>query len=267
MTIHPVLGMLLVGASFATLIVGLRALRDTRGADPELLRKLLHIGMGVVSLSLPRLFDTPRPVLFLAGAFAAGLLAGRSSACWRRVAGGILCGIARTSVGDLCFPAAVAAVFALSAGHISSFCIPVLTLTLADAAAALVGTRHGVHRFGRPGRVKSLEGSAAFFLVAFPCAFVPLRLWPDGGWTWTLLLSLNLAALLTLVEALSGNGLDNLTVPLAALLLLRTLSRGDVPLLALCWTLAGALVLFLACRSMRGVSVTPTTSEAVDETV
>ena len=267
MTIHPVLGMLLVGASFATLIVGLRALRDTRGADPELLRKLLHIGMGVVSLSLPWLFDTPRPVLFLAGAFAAGLLAGRSSACWRRVAGGILCGIARISVGDLCFPAAVAAVFALSAGHPSHFCIPILTLTLADAAAALVGTRHGVHRFGRPGRVKSLEGSAAFFLVAFPCAYVPLLLWPEGGWSWTLLLSLNLAVLLTLVEALSGNGLDNLTVPLAALLLLRTLSRGDVWLLALCAILATAALLCLACRGVRGVAFSPPTSEVAHETV
>ena len=267
MTIHPALGMSLVGASFAALIVGLRVLRDTRGADPELLRKLLHIGMGVVSLGLPWLFDTPRPVLFLAGAFAAGLLAGRSSACWRRVTGGILCGIARTSVGDLCFPAAVAAVFVLSAGHISSFCVPILTLTLADAAAALVGTRHGAHRFGRPGREKSLEGSAAFFLVAFPCAYVPLRLWPEGGWAWTLLLAFNLAVLLALVEALAGNGLDNLAVPVAACLLLRTLSRGDVWLLALCAILAAAVLLCLACRGMRGVSVSPSTSEVVHEAV
>jgi len=115
--------------------------------------------------------------------------------------------------------------------------------------------------------VKSLEGSAAFFLVAFPCAYVPLLLWPEGGWSWTLLLSLNLAVFLTLVEALSGNGLDNLTVPLAALLLLRTLSRGDVWLLALCAILATAALLCLACRGVRGLAFSPPTSEAVDETV
>jgi len=266
-TIHPALGMLLVGGSFAALIAGLRVLRDARGADPELLRKLLHIGMGVVSLTLPWLFETPWPVLLLAGAFGAGLLAGRSSACWRRVAGGILCGIKRTSVGDLCFPVAVAAVFVLSAGHTSYFCIPVLALTLADAAAALVGTRHGAHRFGRPGREKSLEGSAAFFLAALPCAYVPLRLWPEGGWAWTLLLSLNLAMLLTLVEALSGNGLDNLTVPLAAYLLLKMLREGETWMLAACAPVcAGALVVF-ACRAMRGFPVSPRTSEVVHETV
>ena len=263
---HPVLGMLLVGGSFAVLILVLRALRNTRRADPELLRKLLHIGMGVVSLTLPWLFDTPWPVLILAAGFSLGLLAGRSSACWRRLAGGIICGIERTSVGELCFPAAVAVVFVLSAGRRSSFCIPVLTLALADAAAALVGTRHGTHRFGGPAREKSLEGSAAFFVTAFLCAYVPLRLWSEGGWAWTLLLSLDLALLLTLVEALSGNGLDNLTVPLAACLLLRTLGGGGTWLLAACAPAAAALML-LACRGLRGFAVAPTNSEVVHESV
>ena len=267
MTTNPLLSMLLVGASFAALIAGLRVLRDTRGADPELLRKLLHIGMGVVSLTLPWLFDTSWPVLLLAGAFGAGLLAGRSSACWRRLAGGIICGIERTSVGELCFPAAVAVVFVLSAGRRSSFCIPVLTLALADAAAALVGTRHGAHRFGGPGREKSLEGSAAFFLAALPCAYVPLRLWPEGGWAWTLLLSLDLALLLTLVEALSGNGLDNLTVPLAACLILRMLGGGDAWVLAACAPASAAALILLACRGLRGFAVAPTNSEVVHESV
>ena len=84
MTIHPALGMLLVGGSFAALIAGLRVLRDARAADPELLRKLLHVGMGGVSLTLPWLFDTPWPVLLLAGAFGAGPAGGPVF----RVAGG-----------------------------------------------------------------------------------------------------------------------------------------------------------------------------------
>jgi phytol kinase len=223
--------------------------------------------MGVVCLTLPWLFDTPEPVLLLAGAFGAGLLAGRSSARWRRLSGGIICGIRRTSVGDLCFPAAVAAVFVLSAGHPSHFCIPVLTLTLADAAAALVGTHCGAHRFGRPGREKSLEGSIAFFLAALPCAYVPLRLWPEGGWAWTLLLSLDLALLLTLVEALSGNGLDNLTVPLAAVLLLRTLCGCAAWTLAACGLVSAGVLLVLACRGMRGFIVAPPLSEVIHEPV
>lgn len=267
MTAYPALGMLLVGGTFAALIVGLRVLRDVRVGDPELLRKLLHIGMGAVCLTLPWLFETPAPVVILAVVFSLGLLAGRSSEWWRRGAGGIICGIRRPSVGDLCFPAAVAAVFVLSAGHTPSFYIPVLTLTVADAAAALVGTRHGAHRFGRPGREKSLEGSVAFFLGALPCAYVPLCLWPEDGGTWRLLLSFDLASLLTLVEALSGNGLDNLTVPLAAYLLVQTLGGAGTWLLALCAPLSAGALTALARRGMRGFCVSPTTSEVVDGTV
>lgn len=267
MTIHPVLGILLVSASFVALIAGVRILQNSRGTDPEVLRKLLHVGMGLVSLSLPWLFGTPRPVLLLAGLFAAGLLAGRCSECWRRVTGGVLCGITRPSVGDLCFPAGVALVFALAAGHMSHFCIPVLTLTFADAAAAVVGTRFGAHQFGGPGRRKTLEGSAAFCLVAFLCAYVPLLLRPEGGWAWTFLLSISLAVLLTLVEAVSGSGLDNLTVPFAALLLLRMLSRVDAWRLAVCAALATAAVLCLARRAMREIHAFPTPSEIIHEPV
>ena len=267
MTMHPALGMLLVVGGFAALIVGLRVLRDTRGADPELLRKLLHVGMGLVSLTLPWIFDTPWPVVILAIAFSVGLLTGRSSAWWTRLAGGILCGTRRTSVGELCFPAAVAAVFVLSMGHPSRFSIPVLTLSLADAAAALVGTRHGAHRFGRPGREKSLEGSAAFFVTALLCAYVPLRLWPEGGRAWTLLLSIDVALLLTFVEAVSGNGLDNLTVPLAACLLVRTLCGSEAWPLVACTVVAAAALLLLAHRGTRGVSVSLTTAEIIHEPV
>ena len=267
MTIHAVLGMLLVSASFVALIAGVRVLQISRGTDPEVLRKLLHVGMGLVSLSLPWFCGTPRPVLLLASLFAAGLLAGRFSACWRRVTGGVLCGITRPSVGDLCFPAGVALVFALAAGRTLHFCIPVLTLTIADAAAAMVGMRYGAHQFGGPGGRKTLEGSAAFCLVAFLCAYVPLLLRPEGGWAWPLLLAISLAALLTPVEAVSGSGLDNLTVPLPALLLLRMLSPGDAWLLALCALLATAAALCLACRAMRDVHGFPIPSEIIHEPV
>lgn len=267
MTMHPALGMLLVGGSFAALIGGLRLLRAARAADPELLRKLLHIGMGMVSLTFPWLFDTPWPVLFLAGAFGMGLLVGRSSACWRRVAEGIICGITRTSVGDLCFPAAVAVVFLFSAGDPPRFCVPILTLTLADAAAALVGTRHGAHRFGRPGREKSLEGSAAFFTVALVCAAAPLRVWTEVGWGETLLLSLNLALLVTLVEAFSWDGLDNLTVPLAAFLVLRALYGREPWLLAACTAVTSGVMFVLAVRHVPGIPAASTAPEVTHESL
>jgi phytol kinase len=266
-TIHPAIAMLLVAASFAALIAGLRMLRNADAAGPEPLRKLLHVGMGVVSLMLPWFFDARWPVVLLAGAFGLCLSVGRTSAWWRRVTDGIIYGVQRASAGDLCFPAAVATAFLLSAGDRPNFCIPILTLTLADAAAALVGRRRGAHRFGSPGKEKSIEGSVAFCAVAVLCAYVPLRLWTAEHWIATLLLSLILAFLTTVVEALSRNGLDNLTVPLAAFLVLRTLRGCDATALMACLVVTGGTIACLAARCVRADRASSTASEVIHEPV
>jgi len=264
-TIHLGIGMLLVGGSFAALIAGLRVLRDAGAANPELLRKLLHIGMGVVSLSLPWLFDTAWPVLVMASLFGLGLVGGRFSPVWRRIADGIVYGVRRHSFGDLCFPVAIAALFLVSARDPVTFSIPILTMTLADAAAALVGTRRGAHVFRRPGREKSIEGSVAFFIVALPCAYVPLQVWSGGDWVAMLLLSLNLALLATLVEAVSWNGLDNLTVPLAVFLLLRILRGGDIGHGMACLAVTVGVMTVLAYRCARSRGPSSAASEVVHE--
>jgi phytol kinase len=264
-TVHLGFGMLLVGGSFAALIAGLHALRAGGAANPELLRKLLHIGMGVVSLSLPWLFNTPWPVLVLASLFGLGFLGGRYFPVWRRMADGIVYGVRRNSFGDLCFPLAVAALFLVSARDPVTFSIPILTMTLADAAAALVGTRRGAHVFRRPGREKSIEGSVAFFLVALPCAYLPLRVWSGVGWVAMLLLSLNLALLATLVEALSWNGLDNLTVPVTVFLLLRILRGCDIGHLMACLAVTVGVMTVLAYRCARRSGTSAAASEVVHE--
>jgi phytol kinase len=259
--------MLLVGAGFAALIAGLHALRNARPAEPELLRKLLHIGMGTISLSLPWLFDRPWPVLFLAALFVLGLVGGRFCPHWRRVADGVIYGVHRASVGDLCFPIAVAAVFLVSAADPVTFWIPILTMTLADAAAALIGLRCGTHRFGGAARAKTLEGSAAFFAVALPCTFLPLWCWTGRGVAATLLLSLNVALPATLVEALSARGLDNLTVPCAVLVLLHALPGLDGGRLAACLVALTAVLALLTYRRVRTARAFAAAPEVVHESV
>jgi phytol kinase len=186
---------------------------------------------------------------------------------WRRIADGIVYGVRRHSFGDLCFPVAIAALFLVSARDPMTFYIPILTMTLADAAAALVGTRRGAHVFRRAGREKSIEGSAAFFIVALPCAYVPLRVWSGGDWVAMLLLSLTLALLATLVEALSWNGLDNLTVPLAVFLLLRMLRGCDIAYVMACLAVTAGVMTFLACRCARGTCTSSAASEVIHEPV
>ncbi len=83
----------------------------------------------------------------------------------------------------------------------------VLTLTLADSAAALVGTYWGRTPYLIFRSTKTVEGSLAFFATTFALLFWLL---PERD----LLRIFAVAVLLTHVELFSVRGVDNLTVPL-----------------------------------------------------
>jgi len=89
-----------------------------------------------------------------------------------------------------------------------------------DAVAEPVGTRWGRHRYRVPSiagvaATRSLEGSAAVFLVGGLAAFAGLLLAGVPQAT-AAGVAIACAAAGALVEALSNHGLDNLTVQLAA---------------------------------------------------
>ena len=125
----------------------------------------------------------------------------------------------------------MAALYLLSEGNHLLYAIPLLTLTLADAVAALVGVRYGQHRFSTSEGTKSAEGSLAFFMVAFLSAHVPLLLLSETGRAESLLIALVLGVLVMLFEAVSVGGVDNLFIPLGCYALLRryqTLEADDL---------------------------------------
>ena len=113
---------------------------------------------------------------------------------------------------------------ALSGGDALMFGVPILVLTLADTAAALVGIRYGRARLTIAAGDKSVAGSIAFFIVAFLCASIPVVLLGHAELPAVLAGAAMLACVTTTVEALAGNGLDNLLVPLAAFASLPLLS-------------------------------------------
>src|SRR5438067_12938119 len=75
--LHDVLGILATLAAFAVLVGGLVLYRRTALPSPELLRKLLHVGMGAVVLTFPWVFRHAWPVLLMTGLFVALLLVRR----------------------------------------------------------------------------------------------------------------------------------------------------------------------------------------------
>jgi len=185
----------------------------------ELARKFVHVTMGLTCLTFPWIFSEPWPVFVVAGLALCALTLLKSSA-----AGACIHGVERKSQGEIHFTLGIAILFWRSGGDPLLFCVPTLILTIADAAGALVGLRYGKTSITSH---KSAEGSAIFFLVAFVSAIVPLLLFSEIGRVELLVISLTLATMVMLVEAISIRGLDNLLIPLGGYYLLSEYMKMD----------------------------------------
>lgn len=218
--------------AMAAVLAALAALAATVGAlklverrwrpHPELLRKAVHVGMGLVVLTFPWLFDQALPVVTLAALAAAGLVLLRLVPRLRDGPGTVLAGVGRTSLGEVYYPLAVAVLFTLTLDQDALlFVVPMLLLTLADAAAALIGRRYATVCYQSGDGTKSAEGSVAFFMVAFLSVHVPVLLFSDASRLEALLVAAILALLVMLLECAAWHGLDNLLIPLGGYAFLR----------------------------------------------
>ena len=225
----PAIGIAL--AAFVLLVAALAAYQRLGRAQPEVVRKLLHTGSGLLTLSFPFLFDELWPVLLLTGASASLVAFMKFVPGLRARLGGAVTDVGRTTLGEIYFPIGVAAVFWLSLGRSPLlFVIPILVLTLADATCALVGARYGQSRY--EGAEKSLEGSVAFVAVAFLCIHVPLLLWSETGRAESLLIAATLALVVMLLEGSAWRGLDNLFIPIGGYFILSVYLTLDIAALA-----------------------------------
>ena len=87
-----------------------------------------------------------------------------------------------------------------------------------DAAAALIGKKYGRHYLeGKliEGR-KSVEGSFAMFTVSFISVFIVLLINANIAWYTNLIIAVLTAAVSTVVELYTRNGMDTITCPFAA---------------------------------------------------
>ncbi len=231
--LSPWLGIPTILTALAGLLAGLRRYRTRTGLDPEWSRKIAHIVMGGVALTFPWVFEAVWPVVLLSALAFVLMLGLRLSDALHEAMGQALYGVNRASYGELCFPLAIGLLFVLSGGDPILFCVPILLLGLADPAAAAIGLRHGKVLYTTDEGIKSGEGSAGFFLVAFFCVHVPLLLGTDTGRLETLLIAAIVGLLVTSLEAVSWRGLDNLFVPLGGYVLLTSHMAMDADALLL----------------------------------
>jgi hypothetical protein len=154
----------------------------------------------------------------------------------RKSLGGGLHAVQRTSYGELLFAVSVALLFWLKDGHFVSlalhhkppvgpvlYMLPILILTLCDAASAVVGSRYGKKKFSVEEGAKSVEGVIVFAVTAWLLSLIVILLMTDIGRGEAVLLAFITAAFGALLEAASWRGLDNLFIPLGLYFLLSNL--------------------------------------------
>jgi phytol kinase len=246
---NPWLGMSIVAGSFIMLMGGLKLACRRWEIRPEASRKLVHIGMGIVTLIFPWLFASVWPVWVLSGSFVVILAAIRCLPPLQRRFGSILGGIERKSWGEFFFPVAVAIVFTLADHQRAHYVIPILVLTLGDAVAALVGVRFGRTKYQTEEGSKSIEGSVALFAVTALSVGLPAMLMLDHAPFHAAVLGMCVAVLAALVEAISWRGLDNLFLPVVTfVMLLRFQGRTEAELLLNLFVAVGLFVVLLLWR-------------------
>jgi len=194
-------------------------IKNKYNVSAEMSRKMVHIGLGLTTLSFPWLFTETWPVWLMCGISIITLLGLRTKK-FKHNLGQALHSVERTSYGEICFPVSVAILFQLSHTAPVFYIVPLLVLTLADAFAAIVGVRYGKSHYDAAEGIKSIEGSLFFFITAFLCIQIPLLLMSDYANSHIILVALFIALLITLSEAASWQGLDNLFIPLGAYMVL-----------------------------------------------
>lgn len=180
--------------------------------DPEIVRKIVHIGTGNVIL-LAWWLNIPASV-----GITASILASAVTLLSYRFP--ILPGInsvGRQSLGtffySVSFGILVACFWYLQQPQYAA--LGILVMTWGDGFAALIGQRFGQHKYKVFGSQKSWEGSLTMVLVSCLVSFLVLLSVQGNIWqTW--LVALIVAVVATALEAFSFLGIDNLTVPLGS---------------------------------------------------
>ena len=215
-----------IGAAFLAIFVAAELWRKTSAPPVEWTRKLVHFGGGVVAAFFPWLVRSHWTVLALGAAFLAILWGSRRMGLLQSVHG-----VARSSEGGIYFPIAIYLVYLIGSGHPVSYFVSVLVLVVSDAAAAVLGSAYGRLHFDVERDKRSLEGSTVFFVSTFLIVHLSLLLLTDTDRLLSVLVAAQIGLVVTLVEAISIEGNDNILVPLATYFLLYKLTQQTTEML------------------------------------
>ena len=181
-------------------------------SEREIIRKIVHIGMGNVIL-IAWWLDIPAYVGITASVFASlitllsykfPILPGINS-------------VGRQSLGTFFYAVSIGVLMGIFWYlHQPQYAVlGIMIMTWGDGLAALIGKRFGKHKYIIFDSTKSWEGSLTVTLISYFICVTLLLLTQGNIWqTW--IVSLIVACIATILETFSYLGIDNLTVPIGS---------------------------------------------------
>jgi phytol kinase len=179
--------------------------------DPELVRKVVHIGTGHVLLIAWWLRIPPWLCISAGVIFTAIALASHHKNILP-----MLNDVGRKTYGVFYYALSITILVVLLWQHHPQYAvIGVMVMSWGDGMAALIGKRFGKHTFVHLGNKRSIEGSLAMFATSMMIILSILTI-DHGMRPHDLGVAIPTAAIAALLEAYSPGGTDNLSVPLSS---------------------------------------------------
>ena len=212
------LGLVISIAYIFSLIGIAEMLRRWRGYKSSFTRKVIHIGVGMMSWGLHFLFDNPW--FFIATAIGFMII---NLLDWRYGFFAAMSSSDRSNLGTVYFPFAAAVVAYLFWDQPPLMVAALMPLTWGDGMAPVIGQAYGRREYHVRNHRRTLIMLAAITVGVW--AMTWLALWVVGGSPDIALMAALFPALVitiatTLMEAVSIWGIDNLTVTAVAILIL-----------------------------------------------
>ncbi len=182
--------------------------------DPEITRKVVHIGSGNVIL-LAWWLKISTQVIVSAAVIAAAIAL---ISYFKPILPSIN-SVGRKSLGTLFYAISIGVLAVCFWQNYPQYtAIGILVMAWGDGMAAIIGQRFGKHTYQVWEITKSWEGSLAMTATSY--IVTSLILWLVRGSSWqTWFTALIVALVATALEAVSKFGIDNLTVPLGSAIL------------------------------------------------
>jgi len=222
-TAHDLVGAGILIGTFVGLLLACELWRKLANAEPEHTRKLAHLGSGIGCLAIPFLIKSPWMVLAVALTMSSAFALSQKLGILKS-----LHAVGRKSRGSEYYPVAIFLTFLIAQGNVAIYVASVLVLAVGDAFAALVGIKYGQIHYEVEESKKSVEGSLAFMVIAFLSIHLPLLLLTDLPREHCVLSALLVATLVTLFEAVSLGGADNLFIPIGVSVALQKIIAAPV---------------------------------------